>query len=623
MQHALTGSRSSRRTLTTLSLVVAALLLIVTQFALVQAEAPGNDTFRRTWERTDKPVVDDTAQRTWMWGPQANSKVIPEDYAEAPGGSRDVQYFDKSRMEDNAYRGTDPWDVTNGLLVVELVSGQMQIGDAQFEPRTPATIGVAGDPGDTTGPTYAAMANVMYAPPYADGQVITLRIDRDGMISDDPALSGHGVTAAHLVELEGLDHQVASPFWTFMNSDALIDEDGQTVTGKLFENAFYATGFPIAEAFWATVMVDGTTHDVLIQCFQRRCLTYTPGNDPGWEVEAGNVGLHYYDWRYNTTGGEATATATETDVPATETASATETAAESPDASATATSTSTSTPKATETPEATRTPRATETATPVDTTTTELGRASKTPWSGPWWPFAPSALPNLHDAGKALDKYDQYVEEVYGYNPGARDWELDNHYGGAAWWGHCQAWAAASISEPEPKAVTKAGISFTQDEVEGLLTELYFAPGWTVWGTQCRDCAPTSLQYMDVTPAEFDAVLRERMGTQKQNVIMDLDPGNEVWNYPAYKYARDSVVSGGVETVTMMVTVATPQVNVTGTRSENIIYTYVLEPGTNGYWTGHSVNDHPDFVWVKTSRTTASSDGNPNVNYQIVKEIAQ
>jgi hypothetical protein len=38
--------------------------------------------------------------------------------------------------------------------------------------------------------------------------------------------------------------------------------------------------------------------DELVQCFQPRCLTYTPDNAPGWQVEAGNVGLHYYQWRY-------------------------------------------------------------------------------------------------------------------------------------------------------------------------------------------------------------------------------------------------------------------------------------------------------------------------------------
>ncbi|MCS7294077.1 MAG: thermonuclease family protein, partial [Dehalococcoidia bacterium] len=40
----------------------------------------------------------------------------------------------------------------------------------------------------------------------------------------------------------------------------------------------------------------------LVQCFERRCLTYTPDNPPGWQVEAGNVGQHYYRWRYEQLG---------------------------------------------------------------------------------------------------------------------------------------------------------------------------------------------------------------------------------------------------------------------------------------------------------------------------------
>jgi hypothetical protein len=35
-----------------------------------------------------------------------------------------------------------------------------------------------------------------------------------------------------------------------------------------------------------------------VQVFERRVLTYTPSNPDGWKVEAGNVGLQYYQWRY-------------------------------------------------------------------------------------------------------------------------------------------------------------------------------------------------------------------------------------------------------------------------------------------------------------------------------------
>jgi hypothetical protein len=50
------------------------------------------------------------------------------------------------------------------------------------------------------------------------------------------------------------------------------------------------------------VLVGGAPADVLIQCFERRCLTYTPDNAPEWQVESGNVGQHYYRWLYEQDG---------------------------------------------------------------------------------------------------------------------------------------------------------------------------------------------------------------------------------------------------------------------------------------------------------------------------------
>jgi hypothetical protein len=93
---------------------------------------------------------------------------------------------------------------------------------------------------------------------------------------------------------------VAEPFWEFMNAEGLIDDNGQDATDDLFVDPFYATGYPITEAYWTTVDVNDVPTDVLIQCFQRRCLTYTPANVEGWQVEAGNVGWHYFQWRYGT-----------------------------------------------------------------------------------------------------------------------------------------------------------------------------------------------------------------------------------------------------------------------------------------------------------------------------------
>jgi glucose/arabinose dehydrogenase len=260
----------------------------------------GHDAFEATWNRIDGPVNNGIAGRTWMWGPSAFTGILREDYAESGDGARMTQYFDKSRMEINDPDGdpSSPWYVTNGLLVVELITGQVQVGDTAFEPRTPSRANVAGDPVDPGGPTYASFAALLDAPALDDGAVITWRVDRAGTVTYDPTLAGHGVTAAYRVVVPGINHQVASPFWEFMNQEGLVWDGGATVVAPLFENPFYATGLPISEAYWTTVLVAGAPQEVLVQCFERRCLTFTPANPPGWQVEAGNVGRHYYQWRY-------------------------------------------------------------------------------------------------------------------------------------------------------------------------------------------------------------------------------------------------------------------------------------------------------------------------------------
>ena len=52
------------------------------------------------------------------------------------------------------------------------------------------------------------------------------------------------------------------------------------------------------EPVWISIQVNGENRSVLFQAFERRTLTYSPGNPPAWQVEMGNVGLHYYTWRY-------------------------------------------------------------------------------------------------------------------------------------------------------------------------------------------------------------------------------------------------------------------------------------------------------------------------------------
>ncbi len=251
-----TVPRSGRTSKVILALAIWAAIALGVRMALqVFAAEPATTSFNQTWQRTDDPVAVGLVDRTWMWGPDGFTSAMNEAYAESPGGERTVQYFDKSRMEDNGYRATAPWDVTNGLLVVELVTGRMQVGDNDFEQRLPAEVNVAGDADDKTGVQYATLAAFLDAPALVDGEAITQRIDRSGNVANDPSLASFGVTAAYRVSEPGIEHQVASPFWGFMNSEGTVYEGGSYATAPMFLNPFYATGYPITEAYWANVKV--------------------------------------------------------------------------------------------------------------------------------------------------------------------------------------------------------------------------------------------------------------------------------------------------------------------------------------------------------------------------------
>lgn len=58
------------------------------------------------------------------------------------------------------------WYVTNGLLVREMITGQVQVGDDAFEPREPSALNVAGDLDDPNGPTYATFNSFLTAMRY-------------------------------------------------------------------------------------------------------------------------------------------------------------------------------------------------------------------------------------------------------------------------------------------------------------------------------------------------------------------------------------------------------------------------------------------------------------------------
>jgi hypothetical protein len=98
-------------------------------------------------------------------------------------------------------------------------------------------------------------------------------------------------------------HNIPDVFWAYLQQQTKIIQDGKLVTGPLFYPWMQVTGYPISEPYWSYVKVAGTYTDVLIQAYERRVLTYVPHLQTGFKVQMGNIGQHYYDWRYLNTGG--------------------------------------------------------------------------------------------------------------------------------------------------------------------------------------------------------------------------------------------------------------------------------------------------------------------------------
>ncbi|HWQ15930.1 MAG TPA: hypothetical protein VNL77_24235 [Roseiflexaceae bacterium] len=253
--------------------------------------------FEQVWQRNDGPVAEGRASRGWLWGPRG-LMARAEGYLQAAGGLRQVQYFDKGRMEVNDPAGDrgSRWFVTSGLLVMELVTGRAQVGNNEYLPRGPADIPIAGDSSDPNAPTYASFAAVTTQSAENEvGQEPRETIDRAGRVGVYTGPRRPETRIAHYVPESG--HNVPAVFWNYLNARGLVYEGGRARSAVLIDWLF-TLGYPVSEPYWMRVRVGGVERDVLVQAFQRRVLTYIPDNPAGWRVEMGNVGRHYYRWRY-------------------------------------------------------------------------------------------------------------------------------------------------------------------------------------------------------------------------------------------------------------------------------------------------------------------------------------
>jgi hypothetical protein len=268
-----------------------AAVLVLAAFAAAPGQAASgyaDPAFKAQWDQGEAITPN-------FWGPLATAKDgQQEPYTEGslgsseggptnPGqGMRLVQYFDKARMEL-----THPASgiVTNGLLASEIVKGMIQVGDATFQAKPSPAIPIAGDPNGGA-PTYADLATTA-------SKALAPAPDRTGGFA--PGV----VTQGRYVEVAPTASSAGDQSLTDATYDAATRHNVTGVFAAYRARVGLGTiGYAISEPFVCEFDVGGAHHAGSVQIFERRVLTYTPSNPPAFQVEMGNIGQHYYQWRY-------------------------------------------------------------------------------------------------------------------------------------------------------------------------------------------------------------------------------------------------------------------------------------------------------------------------------------
>ncbi len=249
------------------------------------------------------------------------------------------------------------------------------------------------------------------------------------------------------------------------------------------------------------------------------------------------------------------------------------------------------------------------------------------PWSGYWWPIGKGELL------EPLRKYDRLTGKR------AYWWELENKPPGPQvppWHGYCHGWAAAAVTEEEPVSQRLAkGL----DGQTSVLLNVGAQKGWYSVG-HAYDVANQygdrygddegSEDTGDMAPDMLWQVLKMFLQEHRLPLVMDLDAGKEVWNYPvfAYRISYEPLARGGgwhSGQLKLWAADDAVQPQFVGTVPYLQTYTFIFQMRDgavmmgSGRWTGQSVWNHPDFAWYPY----IANPENPEIDYDTVQTLIQ
>lgn len=255
---------------------------------------------------------------------------------------------------------------------------------------------------------------------------------------------------------------------------------------------------------------------------------------------------------------------------------------------------------------------------------TDSGRADRIPWSGSYWPMQNDAL-----IAGPLSKYDAIT--------GRHAAELERsinppNVAHPIWLGYCHGWAAASVIDAEPRtpliatAANGRKIALSVGDQKGMLTASHTNDQAQQFGMRF-DGNPTDDEH-DIGPDRLWEILRLYLGEHKVPIILDIDPTEDVWNYPVWQYRVDyqrNAAQSDLYKAKMSLWMADDDVEAdfVGTKHAGLQldFTFKTHNGAilmgSGKWVGESVHTHPDFAWYPTSIMAE----NPQISHDLVLKI--
>ncbi len=247
------------------------------------------------------------------------------------------------------------------------------------------------------------------------------------------------------------------------------------------------------------------------------------------------------------------------------------------------------------------------------------------PWAGYWYPKSKAEI--FANENSPLRKFEIYLAKR-GWASSIVSWEKERWQPGiyADWEGLCDALAMASVLTREPQSTLSLNeVDFTLADQKALALKYYEGFEPKVYGIRYEGSAESDGEMQDLRPEAFHRLVETFLQDKKQALVMDSDPGPEVWAKPVYKVTwkiyqdPDFANAYRVDAFLSMLTPRTDPPKAeddpltdyfTDTASPKYEYRLYVDPNDRrdnklkvvaGEWLNDSLDQHPDMIFVPQS----------------------